>query len=175
MLIRSILTLVLAFLLLITFYHGLSRDPRLLPSPLINKPAPTFRLPMLYQEGFADNSRLQGKISLVNVWASWCGICKIEHPLLMQQKDNPAFQLVGWNYKDSDKKARNYLKQHKNPYAFTIVDKHGAAAIDWGVYGTPESYLIDKHGIIRYKVIGPITATIWNNELAPMIQKLAQE
>lgn len=137
---------------------GLKLDPRYVPSPLIDKPAPEFSLPVLGQAGQKVTSQeLQGKVWMMNVWASWCAACKIEHPVLLDMANKGAL-LVGLNYKDTDTNARAWLNQYQNPYTTVIVDTDGRTGIDWGVYGVPETFLIDQAGNIRYKHIGPVAA-----------------
>lgn len=147
----------IAFIVIAVFLAlGLKHDPRYVPSPLIDKPAPAFTLPQLDQPGQQiSNQSLLGQVWLLNVWASWCAACKVEHPILLDMANQGA-QLVGLNYKDTTAEARAWLKSYDNPYQTVIVDADGRVGIDFGVYGVPETFLIDKTGRIRYKHIGPV-------------------
>jgi cytochrome c biogenesis protein CcmG/thiol:disulfide interchange protein DsbE len=142
------------------FYVGLFRgDASRIPSALIGKPAPAFDLPPLpglQAPGLASRD-LRGRVSLVNVWASWCGPCRDEHPVLMRLARDGRIRVVGLNYKDQPENARRFLGVHGNPYAAVGVDSSGRAAIDWGVYGVPETYVVGPDGTIRHKQIGPLT------------------
>jgi cytochrome c biogenesis protein CcmG/thiol:disulfide interchange protein DsbE len=135
---------------------GLTLNPRLVPSPLIGKPAPEFNLPLLFNEGRFTNKDLIGHVTLVNVWASWCFACRQEHETVKQLSRN-GVRVIGLNYKDEPDAAKNWLAKLGNPYQAIAVDHNGRIAIDWGVYGAPETFLIDKKGIIRHKVIGPLS------------------
>ncbi|NOQ87902.1 MAG: DsbE family thiol:disulfide interchange protein [Gammaproteobacteria bacterium] len=135
---------------------GLTLNPRLVPSPLIGKPAPEFNLPLLFNEGRFTNKDLIGHVTLVNVWASWCFACRQEHETVKQLSRN-GVRVIGLNYKDEPDAAKNWLAKLGNPYQAIAVDYNGRIAIDWGVYGAPETFLIDKKGIIRHKVIGPLS------------------
>lgn len=135
---------------------GLTLNPRLVPSPLIGKPAPTFNLPLLLQEGSFSNEDLIGHVTLVNVWASWCFACRQEHEVV-KHLSRSGVRIIGLNYKDEPDNAKNWLDKLGNPYKSIAVDYNGRIAIDWGVYGAPETFLIDQQGIIRHKVIGPLS------------------
>lgn len=151
--------------------YGLKLDPHRIPSPLVDKPLPAFSLPTLDapQRNFS-NKELQGQAVLINVWASWCVACREEHELLMSlAKQN--VPLIGLNYKDTGEDARQVLRQMGNPYRTVLVDADGRTGIDWGVYGVPETFLVDKNGVIRYKYIGPITPEGWAKELAPRLRQ----
>jgi cytochrome c biogenesis protein CcmG/thiol:disulfide interchange protein DsbE len=159
--------------LLVFLAIGLTRDPHEIPSPLIGKPAPTFIAPVLGQPGqtFAAKDML-GKVWLLNTWASWCVACRVEHPLLVEfVKTNP-LPIIGLDYKDKEADGMKWLARYGNPYAVTIVDQDGRIGIDFGVYGVPESFLIDKAGIIRYKQIGPFTEEALRDKLIPLIKEL---
>ena len=147
----------IAFIVIAVFLGlGLKHDPRYVPSPLIDKPAPDFALPQLDQpQQKINNQTLLGEVWLMNVWASWCAACKVEHPLLLDMASQGA-KLVGLNYKDTQDQARAWLTSYDNPYQAVIVDADGRVGIDFGVYGVPETFLIDKTGQIRYKHIGPV-------------------
>ena len=135
---------------------GLTLNPRLVPSPLIGKPAPEFELPLLLKEGSFSNKDLIGHVTLVNVWASWCYACRQEHNTVKYLSRN-GVRIIGLNYKDEPDDAKNWLAKLGNPYQSVAVDYDGRIAIDWGVYGAPETFLIDQQGIIRHKVIGPLS------------------
>ena len=147
----------IAFIVIAVFLAlGLKHDPRYVPSPLINKSAPAFNLPQLDQpEQTINNQAMLGKVWLMNVWASWCAACKVEHPLLLDMA-RQGVQLVGLNYKDTQDQAMAWLASYDNPYQAVIVDADGRVGIDFGVYGVPETFLIDQTGRIRYKHIGPV-------------------
>jgi cytochrome c biogenesis protein CcmG, thiol:disulfide interchange protein DsbE len=152
---------------------GLTHDPREVPSPLIGKPVPAFSLPPVEgrQLGLSSGD-LKGNVSLVNVFASWCVACRDEHPLLMQIKREGAVTLHGLNYKDAPADAARWLDERGDPYTRTGADIDGRVAIDWGVYGVPETFVIDRNGRIAYKQIGAITPDVWNGTLLPLIRSL---
>lgn len=142
------------------FWRGLSGNPSDLPSALIGKPAPEFTLPAidgLAVSGFNRAALRRGQVSVVNVWASWCGPCRIEHPLLMDLGKRSDLQLFGLNYKDEPANARQFLATLGQPYDAVVADETGRAAVDWGVYGVPETFIVDGGGLIRFKWIGPLT------------------
>jgi cytochrome c biogenesis protein CcmG/thiol:disulfide interchange protein DsbE len=162
------------FVLLVGFLAvGLQRDPKLLPSPLIDKPAPAFSLPRLDDPakllGTAD---LQGKVWLLNVWASWCVACRIEHPLLVDLAGTGTVPIIGLNYKDKRDEALAWLGKHGNPYLVSIMDAQGQVGIDFGVYGVPETFVIDKQGVIRMKHVGPVTPEVLREQILPLVKKL---
>lgn len=149
---------------------GLSLNPRELPSTLIDKPAPEFRLALLHEptNQFAP-SDFVGQRWILNVWASWCVACRVEHPLLNQLASNTNIALVGLNYKDKPVEAKQWLDQRGNPYSKIPMDTNGDAGIDWGVYGVPETFVIDEQGHIIYKHTGPISAQIVEQEILPLL------
>jgi len=154
--------------------YGLKLDPRKIPSPLVDKPLPAFSLPTLENpKKLLANADLKGKVALINVWASWCVACKQEHPVLMALARSKQVPLIGLNYKDKREDAVQMLKVEGSPYDEIIVDADGRVGINWGVYGVPETFVVDKQGIIRYKQIGPITPEAWDKTLLPLIQKLS--
>lgn len=164
------------FLLLAGFLgFGLTLNPREVPSPLIDKPAPEFRLATLEAPdtpmGLAD---MRGKVWLLNVWASWCVSCRAEHPVLMDLARQNVVPLLGLNYKDTRPEAVGWLEEHGNPYAASLVDADGRVGIDYGVYGVPETFLIDQQGVIRYKHIGPVTREAVQTILLPKIAELSR-
>lgn len=167
----------LIFILLSFFlWRGLSLHPHTIPSPLINKAAPAFSLPdvMNANETFS-NQDLIGHVSLVNVWATWCISCRVEHPVLVDIAHNYPIKIYGLDYKDSLNQARALLKKAGDPYTKNGFDHLGNVAINWGVYGTPETFIVDQHGIIRDKYIGPITHDVWQEQLLPEIERLQNE
>lgn len=151
---------------------GLERDPRQVPSPLIGKPAPEFSLPLLKGDGNWSPQSLRGQVWMLNVWGSWCAACQIEHPLLNELARNKTVTMVGLAWKDKRDDSLKWLDRFGDPYSVVISDLEGRAAIDWGVYGAPESFVIDKQGVIRYKQIGPFTPDIIRDELLPLLKRL---
>ena len=152
---------------------GLKLDPREVPSPLIDKPAPQFELPRLLQmDGVVGTADLRGEVWLLNVWASWCVACRVEHPLLNDFAAKRLIRIVGLNYKDAPADARTWLGEFGNPYDIIAVDRQGEAGIDWGVYGVPETFVIDRSGVIRYKHIGPLDAKVLNETIVPLVRQL---
>jgi cytochrome c biogenesis protein CcmG/thiol:disulfide interchange protein DsbE len=166
----------LAALLGFGIWWNSSHDPTAVPSPLIDKPAPAFALPELDDPSkTVSKASLLGKPYLVNVFASWCFVCGEEHPVLMTQANRLGVPLVGYNYKDAPDDAKAWLAQHGNPYSLVIADRSGRTAMDFGVYGAPETYLIDARGVIRYKRIGPLTPEVIAQQLEPAIAALKKE
>ena len=152
---------------------GLRLNPREVPSPLINKPAPPFTLPELVdpQRTFSQKDML-GKVWMLNVWASWCVSCREEHPVLVAFSKRNIVPVYGLNYKDDRKDALAWLARLGDPYTKSIMDRDGRVGINYGVYGVPETYVIDKKGIIRYKQIGPVTPEILDAKIVPLVRKL---
>lgn len=164
----------IGFIALLAFLGvGLTLKPSEVPSPLIGKPAPGFTLPQLAapEQEFSPQA-LQGKVWLLNVWASWCAACLQEHPVFLDLANSGAVPLVGLNYKDSRSDALDWLRRHGNPYLLSVVDAQGRAGIDYGVYGVPETFVIDKAGIIRYKYIGPVTPEAMRDKILPLVREL---
>ena len=167
----------LVFIVLVGFLGvGLTLKPKEIPTPFIDKPAPPFSAPELMspQQDFR-NTDMMGNVWLFNVWASWCVACRAEHPLLNQIAQIGTVDIVGLNYKDNAGDATTWLQQLGNPYSHIPVDQNGNVGIDYGVYGVPETYLIDRAGIIRFKQIGPISSEIVRDTLMPLIDKLQKE
>ena len=153
---------------------ALNLSPQDLPSPLINRPAPHFSLPMLHDKTHAISPQnMKNKVWLLNVWASWCVGCRIEHPLLSTIASHAP--IVGLNYKDDGAAAQTWLSQHGNPYIFSATDTDGAAALEWGVYGVPETFVIDGGGVIRHKHIGPLDEHAIHRTILPLLQHLKEE
>ncbi len=171
--IRYLLPLGLFIGLIILFVFGLQNDPRRVPSPLIGKPAPIFNLPTLESADVKLRlDDLKGKVSLINVWASWCAACRIEHPLLIDAANKNALNLYGLNYKDKREDARRWLHQLGDPYIKSAFDQSGKTGIDYGVYGVPETFVLDDAGIIRYKHIGPLSKQDMDDIILPLIKQL---
>ncbi len=165
------------FLVLVIFLGiGLTLKPREVPSPLIGKAAPAFRVPQLHEESktFAPEE-MRGKVWLFNVWASWCVSCREEHPLLVEFARQNLVPIYGLNYKDKRENALAWLADGGNPYILSAYDQVGNVGIDWGVYGVPETFLMDKQGIIRYKQIGPVTPEALRDKIIPLIKELNSE
>ncbi len=174
---RFLIPLALFIALAIFLGIGLTRDPKLVPSPLIDKPAPAFELSQLYDpEQNISEKDFIGKVSILNVWASWCGACRQEHPFLMKLAKEKAITIYGLNYKDTREDAKRWLMQYGgNPYNAIAYDETGRTGMDWGVYGVPETFLIDRTGRVRYKYVGPLHPQVWQEQLLPLIQKLQAE
>jgi cytochrome c biogenesis protein CcmG/thiol:disulfide interchange protein DsbE len=162
------------FVIIVAFlWAGLGRDPREVPSPLVGKPAPAFELAQLHEPGKKlGTSDLKGQVWLLNVWASWCVSCRVEHPLLVELAKANVVPVIGLNYKDKNDAGIAWLKQHGDPYRLSVVDGDGRVGIDWGVYGVPETFVVDKNGVIRYKQIGPITVEALQQKILPLVREL---
>lgn len=173
--------LVLFLGLVVFLLIGLRKDPREIPSPLVGKAAPAFQLPQLHEptKTFSAND-MRGKVWLLNFWGTWCIACREEHPMLVEYAKSNAVPIVGVDYKyssdtsDERTAAVRWLAELGNPYAVTIYDAEGRTSIDYGVYGAPETFLIDKAGVIRFKQIGPVTEDAWNNKILPLAKQLNQ-
>jgi len=152
---------------------GLTRDPREIPSPFIDKPAPAFKLPQLHDAAkpFAPED-MKGRVWMLNVWASWCVSCRVEHPLLVEMSKRNIVPIVGLNYKDQRDAGVQWLTRFGNPYVLSAYDLDGRVGIDYGVYGVPETFVIDKQGVVRYKQIGPITPEALEKKILPLLKKL---
>ena len=171
---KYIVPLVLFVVLGLLLAYGLRLDPRKIPSPLIGKPLPAFSLATV-----ADPARkvsrddLLGRVYLLNVWASWCVACRQEHPFLNELTSRKAVTIIGLNYKDRREDALQWIGRLGNPYELSLSDQDGRLGIDLGVYGVPETFLIDKQGVIRYKQIGPLSPEDWEQKLAPLIKEIS--
>lgn len=153
--------------------RGLSLDPREVPSPLIGKPAPAFSLSQLDKPAqMIGTEQLLGQVWILNVWASWCVACRDEHPVLVEFSKTGVAPIYGLNYKDKREPAMNWLQQLGNPYTASIFDESGRVGIDFGVYGVPETFVIDKLGVIRYKKTGPVTQETIQSIILPLVKKL---
>ena len=173
---RYLIPLVLFIVLVVFLAIGLGRDPREVPSPLINKAAPDFKLTQLRDPSKTFSAaELRGKVYLLNVWASWCVSCRDEHPLLMDYAKTGVVPIYGLNWKDRREDALSWLAEFGDPYVLSVSDLDGRVAIDYGVYGAPETYLVDKNGVIRFKQIGPVTEDVWKDKILPMAQELNRQ
>ena len=162
------------FLIIVAFlWVGLYRDPREVPSPLVDKPAPAFTLAQLHEPGKKlSTDDMKGQVWLLNVWASWCVSCRVEHPLLVELARANVVPVIGLNYKDRNELGKQWLAQNGDPYKLSVVDADGRVGIDWGVYGVPETFVVDKAGVIRYKQIGPVTAEALEQKILPLVREL---
>jgi cytochrome c biogenesis protein CcmG, thiol:disulfide interchange protein DsbE len=168
------ITLVVFLALVAFFAVGLMRDPREVPSPFIGKPAPAFSLEQLHvADKVFTPEQMKGQVWLLNVWASWCVSCRVEHPLLVEISRQKLVPIVGLNYKDKRDEGIAWLRRHGDPYALSAYDVDGRVGIDYGVYGVPETFVIDKQGVIRHKQIGPITPESLEKTILPLIRKLS--
>ena len=173
---RIVITLAIFIGLVALLAVGLTLNPRELPSTLIDKPAPAFELPTLFEPAKRfSNKDMLGRVWLLNVWASWCVGCREEHPVLVELAKTGAVPIYGLNYKDAPGDGIPWLKQVGDPYVLSIADTEGRLGIDYGVYGVPETFLIDKRGVIRYKNIGPITREALGTKILPMVNELNRE
>lgn len=173
---KAFIPLLLFIIIGFFLWRGLSLDPHKVPSALIGRNIPDFNLPRLTQpDSLLSNKLFLGHVSLLNVWATWCVACAEEHPILVDIAATKQVPIYGLDYKDSRPKALAYLKQYGDPYQVIGFDRAGKTAINWGVYGTPETFIIDKHGVIRYKQIGPINHKRWQQKLLPMVIALQKQ
>ena len=157
-------------------WRGLSLDPREVPSPFIGKPAPGFSLPLLNDPASTlAPDDLKGEVWLLNVWASWCVSCRAEHQVVTRLVREHGLKILGLNYKDENSAAADWLKRFGDPYFASVVDADGNVGIDWGVYGVPETFVIDRHGTIRYKHIGPVTDASAAEKIVPLVRELEGE
>jgi len=170
---RALWTLGVFIALVAILAVGLRLDPREVPSPLIGKPAPPFELPLLNEpdKRFSQKEML-GKVWIMNVWASWCPPCLVEHPVVTRIAKSGLAPVVGLNYKDTRDEALPWLKRNGDPYQLIVFDASGRIGIDYGVYGVPETYVIDRKGVIRYKHIGPLTADVVQKKVEPLVKEL---
>ena len=170
---RFLLPLGLFAVLVVFLGIGLTLNPREVPSPLIDKPVPAFRLSQLEQPGLEFSQRdMLGQVWLLNVWASWCVSCRDEHPMLVEIARKRIVPVVGLNYKDKPPEAKAWLKQFGDPYVLSVSDVEGRVGIDFGVYGVPETFVIDRTGVIRYKQIGPLTPESLEKHILPLVRRL---
>ncbi|MFY9513665.1 MAG: DsbE family thiol:disulfide interchange protein [Rubrivivax sp.] len=170
---RYLVPLLLFGVVLFFLGFGLTLNPREVPSPLIDKPAPQFSLPLLDDaDRQLAGSDLKGQVWLLNVWASWCAACLHEHPLLVELAKTGQVKLYGLNYKDKRDAALAWLQRHGNPYVQSVSDSEGRVGIDFGVYGAPETFVIDAQGMIRYKHIGALTPDVLKDKILPLVEML---
>lgn len=170
---RFFIPLALFLVLAVFLGIGLTLNPREVPSPLIGKPAPAFSLPELREpQRTVSAESLRGKVWLFNVFASWCTPCLEEHPYLVELAQSNAVPIYGLNYKDDSNAALNWLTRHGDPYAVVVVDPDGRVGIDYGVYGVPETFVVDKQGVIRYKHIGPMSREVIEKKIMPLVRSL---
>ncbi len=170
---RFVIPLVVFALLVVVFAIGIEQSPDkdLIPSPLIGKPAPEFSLPSLTDPGRrVSSAQLRGRWYLFNVWGTWCGSCRMEHAMLLRIRQAGVIPLIGLDWKDDCGDALSFLKEEGDPYQSIAVDHDGSEAIMWGVYGAPESFLVNPRGIVVYKLIGPITEEDWERQILPRLQ-----
>jgi cytochrome c biogenesis protein CcmG/thiol:disulfide interchange protein DsbE len=173
---RYLIPLVIFIVLAVFLAIGLTRDPHELKSVLINKPAPTFHLQQLKAPDKTISSEdMRGKVWLLNVWASWCVACRDEHPYLIEYAKSGVVPIYGLNYKDRREDALATLEELGDPYTASAVDFDGRVGIDYGVYGAPETYIIDQAGMIRYKHVGPMMPDVWKDKILPVVQELNRQ
>ncbi|MFA6986152.1 MAG: DsbE family thiol:disulfide interchange protein [Arenimonas sp.] len=177
--IRRLLPLVLFAMLAALLFAGVrmnsGRDTSAIPSPLIGKPVPAFSLPVLGDASrMVSNKDLLGKPVLINVWGSWCPTCREEHPQITALARSGKVRVIGYNYKDAPEDAQRWLAEFGNPYEFNLADEEGRVALDWGIYGAPESFLVDAAGVIRWKLVGQITDSVIAEQIEPQLQAMEQ-
>jgi cytochrome c biogenesis protein CcmG, thiol:disulfide interchange protein DsbE len=173
---RLIAPLLLFVVLIFFFSVGLKKDPNLLPSMLMNKPLPKLVISTLDGQSYSlTDANFKTKVTLLNVWATWCDACQIEQPFLMDLAKNQQLQLLGLDYKDNRATAKKYLQKNGNPYQQVLFDGEGKYAMALGIYGTPETFLIDKKGIVRHRYVGPITLDVLEKDLLPRISAIQGE
>jgi cytochrome c biogenesis protein CcmG/thiol:disulfide interchange protein DsbE len=170
---RFFVPLGIFLLLAVLLGVGLTLNPREVPSPFIGKPAPAFSLPQLKAGAPPfEPAQMKGQVWVLNVWASWCAPCREEHPLLVAAARDKRVPIVGLNYKDDPRNASDWLRKLGDPYQDIAVDRDGRVAIDYGVYGVPETFVIDRDGIVRLKHVGPLTVQVWARDVQPLLDKL---
>ncbi len=170
---KYFLPLMVLVCLVALFLFGLQNDPRLVPSPFIGKPVPEFILPRLdAHTTLVKSEDLRGDTSLINIWATWCIPCRQEHPLLMDLAKESDVKIYGLNYKDDIEDAKNWLVELGDPYDLVLVDEDGRVGIDLGAYGVPETFVVDREGIIHYKHVGPLNKQVMDETIYPMIKEL---
>lgn len=172
---RFLLPLAIFVAIVLALAAGLRHDPRELPSALVGKPAPQFSLPVLDAPSSVSAADMRGKVWMLNVWASWCAACRSEHPLLVDFAGKSTVPLYGLNYKDTVPAARSWLQQMGDPYVQSLVDADGRVGIDFGVYGVPETYIIDRRGVVRYRQVGPVTKDTLERQIKPLLLQLERE
>jgi cytochrome c biogenesis protein CcmG/thiol:disulfide interchange protein DsbE len=178
--IRRLLPLVafgaLALLLFVGVRMNAGRDTSAIPSPLIGKPVPAFSLPVLGDpKRMITNADLRGKPVLINVWGSWCPTCRDEHPQITALARSGKVRVLGYNYKDAPEDAQRWLQQFGDPFELVIADEDGRAALDWGIYGAPETFLVDAGGVIRWKTVGPVTEDVIHDQIEPALARMGNK
>ncbi len=171
---KLFLPLILFAVLALFLFRGLELDPRELPSALIDRPLPEFALPALGEARQLTRADVTGEVALFNVWATWCVSCRVEHPYLQQLADL-GVRIYGVNYKDEDDAARRWLDELGDPYLANIADHEGSLGLDLGVYGAPETYLVDAGGIVRYRHVGVVDERVWQEVLEPLYRQFSEE
>ena len=170
---KLFIPLILFAVLALFLLRGLELDPREMPSALIDRPLPEFTLPSLESDTLVNRDAVIGEVALFNVWATWCVSCRVEHPYL-NQLTQQGVPIYGVNYKDEDRDALRWLQELGNPYRLNIVDADGSLGLDLGVYGAPETYLVDAGGVIRYRHVGVVDERVWRDILQPLYQELLE-
>ena len=173
-LLKRFMPLIVFAILVVILAIGLTLNPRLVPSPLVGKPAPEFELPLLNTPGKLTHEDLKGDVTLLNVFASWCFACRQEHQAITQLSRS-GIRVIGFNYKDKPEDATAWLRQFGNPYQIVAQDLDGRVGIDWGVYGAPETFVIDHNGIVRDKRVGPVDEEYINEKLIPLVKQIRSE
>lgn len=171
---KLFLPLILFAIMAVFLFRGLSLDPQAMPSALIDQPLPEFTLPVLGEDRLLKRDELVGEVALLNVWATWCSSCRVEHPYLLQIAAS-GVPVYGINYKDDDAAAGRWLAELGNPYRANIADREGSLGLDLGVYGAPETYLVDARGVVRYRHVGVVDERVWQTILQPLYQQLSAQ
>jgi len=170
---KALLPLGIFVVLVVLLALGLTMDPKKVPSPLIDKPAPAFTLPVLHNQAQSFSpTDMTGKVWVLNVWASWCVSCRAEHEVITKLARLQLADIVGLNYKDEPEDGKRWLRQFGDPYTLSVLDYDGRTGIDWGVYGVPETFIIGKDGQVKYKHIGPVTEESLQSEIIPRLKQL---
>lgn len=170
---KTLIPLVIFMILGVLMWKGLDLNPNDIPSAMIGKSVPSFQQQKLENiEEWVDQNIFDGKVSILNVWASWCGYCRVEHDFILEQSQKDGIQWVGLNYKDTTHDARTWLNQLGNPYRFSILDPKGKLAINLGVLGTPETFVIDANKVIRYRYSGPLDKEVWEEKILPVLKTI---
>lgn len=161
--------------LAVLFWRGLSLDPSAMPSARVNAAVPAFELPTVADStARVTQGELKGQVSLLNVWGTWCAACRIEHPFLVELAEN-GMPIYGINYKDDVEEAQKWLAQLHDPYVLSVVDAEGRLGLDLGVFGAPETYVVDKQGVIRHRHVGVVDEQVWEEEIGPLVERLRGE
>lgn len=173
---KLFIPLIVFGLLAVLFWRGLSLDPTEMPSSRLGDAVPTFELPTVDNpEAAITPAIFDGQVSLLNVWATWCQACRIEHPFLVKLAESEDIPIYGINYKDDVEEAKRWLEQLHDPYELSIVDKEGRLGLDLGVFGAPETYVVDKQGVIRHRHVGVVDQRAWDEEIGPLVERLRGE